>query len=88
MRFDSRARGLMLGLLRLRDFDRSVVMHVTGKRREKHRDTSVEVNVGESVGENANQGRHAYKSKISLHEAGLMPKKSIFWAFNGYDEYK
>jgi len=41
-----------------------------------------------SVGENANQGRHAYKLKISLHEAGFVPKKSIFWALSGYDEYK
>lgn len=41
-----------------------------------------------SVGEIANQGRHAYKLKISLHEAGFVPKKSIFWALNGYDEYK
>jgi hypothetical protein len=41
-----------------------------------------------SVGENANQGRHAYKLKISLHEAGFVPKKSIFWAFYDYDDYK
>jgi hypothetical protein len=52
------------------------------------------INAGETRSFRVNRGanfrtdQHVHKLKVSEQESRFVPKKSVFWACAGYDEYK